>query len=247
MIWPFVNAFWADACLKTGHQDKYDFELFNLIDLGVNKGQGSFWEIYDPQTGLPDGGWQGHHWEGLEAQTWSATGFLNMVWQGLAGIRLEDGKIRFNPYLPKGIENLNLTKLKYGNLNLNIHLEGEGSDIETFKINGQSVDNCEIERSAYTGDVSIEITLKDGNTGLNPASPGQIPFSSFSKDASVFVQVFNNKETCSVKLYDTTGKIVAFKEKAVGNFTLANNLSKGIFFLKLECNHSIYTKKVVIF
>jgi lysophospholipase L1-like esterase len=247
MIWPFVNAFWADACLKAGNWDKYDFELFNLIDLAIDKGQGGFWEIYDPKTGLPDGGWQGGHWGELENQTWSATGFLNMVWHGLAGIRPEENKIRFKPYLPQGIEYLTLTQLKYGNEKLNIRLEGEGATVETFKVNGQLVDSPEIERNAYSGDIDIEIKLKKGTSGLTPPASGQIPFTAFSKNASVYIQQLNPQETGSFKLYDMTGKIVASKENAAGNFTLAGNLSKGIFILKMECEHAVYTKKLVVF
>jgi len=140
MIWPFVNAFFADACLKAGYPAGFDFELFNLADLAINKGDYSFWEIYDPKNGFPDGGWQGGHWGPLEHQTWSATGFLSMVWNGVAGIRLEKDKIVFKPYLPTGIDNLSLTELKYGNMILNIHLEGEGTKIKAFKLNGQVVD-----------------------------------------------------------------------------------------------------------
>lgn len=63
MIWPFVNAFYADACTRTGDYERFTFELFNLVDLGLNKGGNDFWEIYDPKDGHPDGGWQtGSHW-----------------------------------------------------------------------------------------------------------------------------------------------------------------------------------------
>jgi hypothetical protein len=247
MVWPFVNAFWADACLKTGRRDNYNLELFNLTDLGINKGQGGFWEIYDPETGLPDGGWQQNfHWGELENQTWSATGFLNMVWYGLAGIRMEEGKICFKPYLPEGIEYLTLTKLKYGNINLNIQLEGEGASIESFKINGQVLDNYEIGMDDYEGDVNIEITLKNDETGTNRPTSATLPFTSFSRDASIYVQLLNNRKADAVKLYDMTGKVVASEENATGNFILANNLPKGVFLLKMECENVVYTKKIII-
>ena len=33
LVWPFVNAFWADAALQTGRADKFVFELENLCNL----------------------------------------------------------------------------------------------------------------------------------------------------------------------------------------------------------------------
>ena len=85
MVWPFVNAFWAEAALKSGDRDKFENELRNLARLALNGGM--FYEIYNPCTGEPDGGWQlGLHWQSCRNQTWSATGYLRMVVGGVFGL-----------------------------------------------------------------------------------------------------------------------------------------------------------------
>ena len=41
----------------------------------VLRGGRSFYEIYNPYTGEPDGGWQiGRHWGSCHDQTWSEIG-----------------------------------------------------------------------------------------------------------------------------------------------------------------------------
>lgn len=98
IVWPFVNAFWASAALQCGLEDKFGFELKNLADLAVNKGEGMFYEIYNPYTGLPDGGWQlDHHWTSCRDQTWSATGFLRMILEGVFGISFSEKGMTVSP------------------------------------------------------------------------------------------------------------------------------------------------------
>ncbi len=246
MIWPFVNGFWADACLKTENYSNFEFELFNLANLGVHKGDMSFYEIYEPKNGTPDGGWQNGHWGPLEHQTWSATGFLNMVWTGLAGIRLEDSKITFKPYLPESVENLSLTQLKYGNMIMNIQLTGKGSKIKQFKINGEVVDKYEIDRN-LTGEQNVEIVLEPQSTSIGQTSTSQFPFVTNVSDASVLLQLLNDKEAESVTLYDITGKVIAAKKRVNGNIPVANNLNRGIYILEVAFGGSIYSEKIMVF
>lgn len=52
MIWPFVNAFYADACTRTGDYERFTFELFNLVDLGLNKGGNDFGKFMIRKTDI---------------------------------------------------------------------------------------------------------------------------------------------------------------------------------------------------
>ncbi|MCQ2184920.1 MAG: hypothetical protein MJY62_05885 [Bacteroidales bacterium] len=98
IIWPFVNAFWAEAALEAGYPEKFEFELRNLAFLAIEKGQGMFYEIYNPLTGEADGGWQrGHSWMSCHDQTWSATGYLRMVISGVFGIGFTKEGMTVNP------------------------------------------------------------------------------------------------------------------------------------------------------
>lgn len=161
LIWPFVNAFFADACIKVGKTDAFAFELVNLADLAIDKGKRSYYEIYNPITGKPDGGWQtGDYWgDFLHHQTWSATGFLNMIYYGVAGMQLEADKLVFKPFLPEGINTLELTDLQYADATLTVLLKGKGQKIKEFRVNGVKSSSFEISDKA-SGTQYIEIIME---------------------------------------------------------------------------------------
>lgn len=133
LVWPFVNAFFAQAALQSGHPEQFVFELENLADLAINKSNGSFLEIYNPNTGLEDGGWQievPRH--SCKDQTWSATGYLRMVINGIFGISFDKGRIEVNPD-PEVLRQLgpcSLTGLSYKGQMVNIHASSEKVNVE---------------------------------------------------------------------------------------------------------------------
>lgn len=247
MIWPFVNAFYADACAYTGDYQKFTSELFNLIDLGLNKGDNDFWEIYDPKDGHPDGGWQTNsHWGGLQHQTWSATGFLRMVWYGLAGMRFEEGKLRFEPFLPAEAPSLELTKLRYGNMTLNIKLEGEGNLIQEFKLNGVMMDTPEISQD-LTGEQTVSIVLGKGSgVGLSQVEQDNGLFALAANGGRIAVRLKNDCRADTVTLFDISGKALASKKNFSGLDYIGNNLNKGIYTVTLKCDKEIYSQKVMV-
>ena len=55
MIWPFVNAFYAEAALVTGDWDifEHEFRAMAALALDEDKGNYNFYEIFDPETGKP--------------------------------------------------------------------------------------------------------------------------------------------------------------------------------------------------
>ena len=246
MIWPFVNAFYADACTRTGDYDRFTFELLNLIDLGLNKGGDDFWEIYDPKDGYPDGGWQtGGHWGGLQHQTWSATGFLRMVWYGMVGMRFEDEKLRFEPFLPKEIKSFELTRLKYGDMLLNVKLEGTGNQIKEFKLNGVVMDTPEIPRN-LTGEQTVSIVLEEKVVGLAQLNQDHSLFTLTPDEGKVKVQLKNDLQADTVTLFDMAGKSLVAKKQQSGVFHIGSNLHKGIYTVSLECDKEVYSQKVMI-
>ena len=102
IVWPFVNAFWAEAALQAGDRESFEFELRNLAFLAMEKGGGMFYEIYNALSGEPDGGWQvGHQWVSSRDQTWSATGYMRMVLNGVFGISFSRRGMIVNP--PAGV------------------------------------------------------------------------------------------------------------------------------------------------
>ena len=161
IIWPMVNGFFAQAAIKANNKTSFDTEFNGLTKLALDQDKGNyqFWEIYNPYTGKPDGGWQGAHWHSCMIQTWSATAYMNMIEYGVAGLRFDNNGISFVPYLPENIHNIELRNIKYRQSVLNVAIKGKGSKIKLFTVNGKAQSNYKIDATAK-GVNTIQIELE---------------------------------------------------------------------------------------
>ncbi len=157
IVWPMIQGFWADAAAKSGDQARFAGETVRLAHLANSSG--GFYEIYNAQTGVPDGGWQtGHHWGPLADQTWSATAYLRMIYRGLFGMRSVANGMRFEPTLPAGWGDVSLSGVRYRGMTLNIELRGSGNVISSFTLDGKAVYNRSVPAN-LTGEHTVRITL----------------------------------------------------------------------------------------
>ncbi|MBN1622755.1 MAG: hypothetical protein JXN10_07520 [Clostridia bacterium] len=113
-IWSFINSFYANEALRVGKKDTFISEFNMLTEKAIRDGQ--FYEIYHPITGMPYGGIQEPVRNGeysrlksCEHQLWSATGYLSMILNGIAGF---SGKLEFNPVEVPGIEFIDIKGFK---------------------------------------------------------------------------------------------------------------------------------------
>ena len=105
-VWPQVNAAFVSALSDSGYRK----EALREMDLLANKAfrDGMFFELYHPETGLPDGGLQEWgtegiiHWKSCRRQTWAATGYIHMVLKTLFGMKFTPDGITVQPLLPDG-------------------------------------------------------------------------------------------------------------------------------------------------
>lgn len=116
-VWPPIQAFWAEAAARSGRADLVGHELAALCRHAGRDGQ--FYELYHPETGAPYGGLQERAggeielWESEPHQTWSATALLRIVLAAVVGMRLAPDGARFEPLLPPGLDELELTGIAY--------------------------------------------------------------------------------------------------------------------------------------
>jgi len=162
-----VNGFFANAAVVAGNYSSFTNELDGLTHLALDedKGNYNFWEIYNPDSGRPDGGYQvmgkenpNHHWQSCRYQTWSATAYLNMVHYGLLGLRFTNDGIVFSPYLPQNIHYIEIKDVVYRQSILDIIIKGNGKRIKTFLLNGQKQLNYSID-SKIKGENRLLIEL----------------------------------------------------------------------------------------
>jgi glycogen debranching enzyme len=162
IVWPMVNGFWAKACKQIGDYKKFTYELMNLADLALDedKGNNNFREIYNPYSGKPDGGWQSDHvWESCNHQSWSATAFISMITDGVFGLSFDNRGIYLKPYLPDGLNTIEIRDIKYRSAILNINITGSGAHIKSFKVNDKHVKNNFIP-AGTKGVQNISIVMK---------------------------------------------------------------------------------------
>jgi glycogen debranching enzyme len=162
-VWPPIQGFWAEAAARHRRLDLFAFEFETLARHAVRDGQ--FFEIYHPDTGLPYGGLQESgngesidSWESLPHQTWSATAYLRMVLFGLAGMRFDVDGVRFEPLLPRGLENVELHGLRYRGATIDLVLEGAGGDLAQVLVNGEEA--APFVPATASGRHVLELTLR---------------------------------------------------------------------------------------
>jgi hypothetical protein len=167
IVWPLVQGLWAKALAHQGDQDGFASETARLAKLANNNS--GFWEIYNGDTGVVDGGFQRlgdtvkFHWGSQPDQTWSATAFLDMVHSGLFGLTFTGHGLAFAPDLPAGWGDVTLRNLRYRDADLTIALRGAGTRISSFTVDGRPVPGNAVP-ATLSGSHQVEITLT-GATG----------------------------------------------------------------------------------
>jgi hypothetical protein len=163
IVWPPIEAFWAQAAAQAGDGAAFGREMETLAGLAAGSG-GKFWEIYNAQTGVPDGGWQvGHQWESQPDQTWSATGYLRMVYAGLFGMRFGVEGLTLGPMLPEGWGAVSLAGVRYRGAVLTIRLTGSGRVVRSFKLDGVVHGTPEVPatlRGAHVIEMEMEMEME---------------------------------------------------------------------------------------
>lgn len=150
LVWPFVNAFFAEASLIAGDKGEFVFELNNLADLALNKSNGHFLEIYNPETGSGDGGWQvGRQHHSCIDQTWSASGYIRMIHNGVLGISFSENGMIVNPDtdLAKAAGSIEVNNLLYRKAIVNISVK-KSLFRKGLYINGNKAATCLIPTDA---------------------------------------------------------------------------------------------------
>ena len=75
-------------------------------------------------------------WQADNCQSWTASAYLRMILFGVVGLRISSAGVSFQPCLPDSMEKLQMNALPYRGEILNLTLEGHGTTIRAFSING---------------------------------------------------------------------------------------------------------------
>ena len=138
VIWPHGQGFWARACSQSGYRYGYEYEMFLMAEKAVRDNQ--FYEIYHPDTGEAYGGIQEFGpnnfgmWGSCSHQTWSATGYLSLIYYELLGADIGEKSVTFKPYLPEGVNEATFSGFKVGSTTFEIVITrgGDGASAATY-------------------------------------------------------------------------------------------------------------------
>ena len=149
-IWPFVTSFYGLAAAKAGNRSAL------LHALGSNARAAAVFGSNMENFVATDGSTR----TALDSprQLWSIAGYIGLTRGALLGISYSPDGIRFAPVVPASMEGARtLSGLKYRGMTLNVSVVGEGSIIESFKLDGEPAEP--FVPNTLTGEHSVEITM----------------------------------------------------------------------------------------
>lgn len=125
MMWPFVQGYWAWAAASKLGVSRLDTELDAMTGLAGRAE--TFHEFYRPDSGEADGS---------PRQLWSAAGYHAAIHRGLFGITADVDEIRIRPVVPDRFPRLTLHDYSHRHLTLEISIQGVGTRISSFDLDG---------------------------------------------------------------------------------------------------------------
>ncbi len=202
-IWPFVQAFWSLAAAKVKNEKAVLNSLSALIRAAAlfltNK------ENFVADTGDADG-----TEFNSDRQLWSVAGILGMIYKIIFGIEFLTDKLVFKPLIPKQLEGKHhLKNFKYRKATIHIEIEGFGSSIKEFFLDGKLVEEAVIS-SDLEGNHEVKILLDgdehdSGNINkvggyFSPQTPkvdysnGKLVWKAKDENTKFFIIIKNGKE-----------------------------------------------------
>lgn len=133
-MWPFVQAFWMKACAIAGNEKGV---LHSIACIWRNAG---LYLTNKENMVIYDGKWQGTEINSSN-MLWSLSGNLSIVYSVLFGMSFEKDGLAFKPFVPKAMDGTRrLEGYPYRKAVLNITLEGYGSGISSFCLDGEKTE-----------------------------------------------------------------------------------------------------------
>lgn len=131
-VWPFQEAYVMLAHASLGDAEGAAFSMASLLRAAMAFGTNK--ENFHAETG-----------EAVDTllnsdrQLWSVSGMLGMFFYGLFGIQYEHDNLVFSPCVPRQYAGSHwLTNLRIRDMELNVHINGYGTEIASVMINGKA-------------------------------------------------------------------------------------------------------------
>lgn len=162
-IWPFVQALWNWAASDVKNERVLEHGLASIY-------RASALFLTNKENMRADNGFDYPTEINSDRQLWSVAGNLGMIYRVFLGMRFEPNGLRFSPAIPQSFSgSKTVTNFSYRNATLSITVNGFGSRIASFKIDGEVQTDAFIPANT-SGVHEIEITMDNQpfrNDGLH--------------------------------------------------------------------------------
>ena len=153
-VWPWVQAYWIQACAKTGNEP------------GVLHGIGSVWRaalMYatNKENFVADTG----NWRGTQINSsnmlWCLAGNLSITFKLLMGMNFGADELYFAPVVPRNLgAERTVRNFRYRNATLDITVSGFGDSIKVFRLDGVEMEEAKLPGN-IEGHHTVEIVMSD--------------------------------------------------------------------------------------
>lgn len=152
-VWPFVQSYWALAAAQIGHEEAL------MQSIAAIYRPAALFATNKENFVVSSGDFAGTQINSSN-MLWSLSGSIALVYKALFGIQFMESGLRFSPVVPQALAGIRkLENFRYRKANLEIEVEGYGSEIESFILDGVIQSSPEIS-SNIEGKHSIKIILK---------------------------------------------------------------------------------------
>jgi hypothetical protein len=165
-IWPFVQSYWTMACAKAGNEKAVMESLaaiFRPTALFLTNKENFV---------AANGDFVGTQINS-DNMLWSLSGNISMVYKVLFGMEFGASELIFRPFVPEALAGKRTLKdFQYRNSVLDIEVNGYGSEIKSFTLDGKAL-NKSVIPATLRGRHSIKIELQNqfsstGNVLISP-------------------------------------------------------------------------------
>lgn len=151
-VWPFVQSYWLWAA-AAANNEKSVMESISA----VYRPAAMF--LTNKENFVAESGDFNGTQINSSIMLWSLSGNISIIHKVLFGIRFEEGKLAFKPYVPTALQGKRtLTNFHYRNAVLDIELNGYGNKILSFELDGRKTSSYEIPET-ISGKHTIRIML----------------------------------------------------------------------------------------
>lgn len=169
-VWPFVQTYWLWAAASVNNE-KSVMESISAI----YRPAAMF--LTNKENFVAANGDFGGTQINSSNMLWSLSGNISIVHKILFGIRFEENKLSFSPYVPEAFNgNRKLTNFKYRNSILDIELIGYGRKIVSFEVDGIKTTPFEIS-GTISGKHMVRIILDNQNAVQSSTNQQEVVFS----------------------------------------------------------------------